>query len=99
MSEGRLMRLVKIHREEILNLAAQHGAKNVRVFGSVARGEEGPQSDIDLLVEMEKGRSLLDLVGLWQDAQELLKVKVDVVSQAGLKPRISERVLREARTL
>lgn len=88
--------LLKGQREEILRLAAQHGAKNIRVFGSVVRGEADEQSDVDFLVEMEPGRSLLDMGGLLMDLQGLLGRKVDVVSERGLRPRIRERVLREA---
>lgn len=87
---------LKEKREEILRIAARHGASNVRVFGSVARGEAGEGSDIDLLVEMEHGRSLLDQAALLLDLQELLGGSVDVVSDRGLKARIRERVLREA---
>lgn len=68
----------------------------MRVFGSVARGEADEQSDIDLIVEFEPGRSLLDHAALWLELQELLGCKVDVVSERGLKPRIREKVLREA---
>jgi predicted nucleotidyltransferase len=88
--------LLKAKRDEILQLRAKYGARNVRVFGSVARGEADEQSDIDLLVEFEPNRSLLDHAGLWVELQELLGVKVDVVSAHGLKPRIRERVLQEA---
>ena len=88
--------LLKEKREEILCICAKHGARNVRVFGSVARGEADEQSDIDLLVDMEPGRSLLDLGGLLMDLQALLGQKVDVVTERGLKPRIRERVLAEA---
>jgi predicted nucleotidyltransferase len=88
--------LLEKKREEILEIAAKHGARNVRVFGSVARGEADPQSDIDLLVEFEPGRSLLDHAGLWLELQEALGCKVDVVSDRGIKARIRERVLREA---
>jgi uncharacterized protein len=88
--------LLKEKREAILHIAARHGARNVRVFGSVARGAADEQSDIDFLVEMEPGRSLLDLGGLLMDLQELLGQKVDVVTERGLKPRIRERVLNEA---
>ena len=83
-------------REDILNFAAKHGAYNVRIFGSVARGEDDENSDVDFLVEMESGRSLLDLGGLLMDLQELLEHEVDVVTEKGLRPRIRERVLREA---
>jgi predicted nucleotidyltransferase len=68
----------------------------VRVFGSVARGEADEQSDIDFLVELEPGRTLLDLGGLQYDLEQLLGRRVDVVTERGLKPRIRERVLREA---
>lgn len=86
-------------REEILRVADAHGARNVRVFGSVARGDAGPDSDIDFLVEMPKGRSLLDLVGLWQDLEELLGRKVDVVTDGGISPYLKDRILTEARPL
>ena len=88
--------LLASRRDDVLRIAAKHGARNVRVFGSVARGEAGPDSDIDLLVELEPGRSLLDHAALWLELQELLGVKVDVVSERGLKPRIRDRVLAEA---
>jgi uncharacterized protein len=88
--------LLKDKREAILQIAAKHGARNVRVFGSVARGEADDQSDIDFLVDMEPGRSLLDLGGLLMDLQDLLGQNVDVVTERGLKPRIRERVLAEA---
>jgi predicted nucleotidyltransferase len=88
--------LLRAKRDEILQICAKYGARNVRVFGSVARGEADEQSDIDLLVEFEPSRSLLDHAGLWIELQELLGVKVDVVSERGLKPRIRERVLQEA---
>lgn len=88
--------LLKEKREEILRVAAKHGARNVRVFGSVARQEADEQSDIDLIVEFEPERSLLDHAALWLELQELFGCKVDVVSDRGIKPRIRERVLREA---
>ena len=91
--------LLKERREDILRLAAQHGARNVRVFGSVARGEARPDSDIDLLVELEAGRSLLDLGGLLMDLQTLLGREVDVVTDKGLHDRIRPRVLQEAKPL
>jgi predicted nucleotidyltransferase len=83
-------------REDILRVAARHGARNVRVFGSVVRGEVDSESDVDFLVEMEKGRSLLDMGGLLMDLQVLLACKVDVVSDKGLRERIRGRVLEEA---
>ncbi len=86
-------------RQEILNVAASHGAHNVRLFGSVARGEARPGSDVDLLVDMDSDRSLLDLVGLGQDLEELLACKVDVLTDASLHPALRDRILAEARPL
>ena len=83
-------------RDEILQVATRHGARHVRVFGSVARGDADEKSDVDFLVEMEKGRSLLDLGGLLMDFQNLLGRPVDVVTEKGLRERIRSRVLREA---
>ena len=90
---------IKSRREEILNIAKKFGAKNVRVFGSVARGEEGPESDIDIIVEMKQGSSLLDIIAIKQDIEELLGRKVDVVTEASISPYIRNEVLREAVTL
>ena len=87
------------HRDEILDIAARHGARNVRVFGSFARGDARPDSDIDLLVDLEPGRSLLDHVGLWQDLEELLGRRVDVVVDGGLSPHLEKRILAEATPL
>jgi predicted nucleotidyltransferase len=83
-------------RSEILHIAQAHGSKNVRVFGSVARGEEGPDSDLDLLVDLEPRRNLLDLGHLVMDLQDLLGRKVDVVEPEGLHWYIRDRVLKEA---
>ena len=83
-------------RDEILRIAASHGARKVRVFGSVARGEADETSDIDFLVELEPGRTLFDLGGLLMDLRNLLGREVDVVTERGLKTRIRSRVLREA---
>jgi predicted nucleotidyltransferase len=83
-------------RQEILRIAAQHGARNVRLFGSMARGEADEQSDVDFLVEMEPGRTLLDMGGLVMDLRDLLGREVDVMTERALKPRIRDRVLREA---
>jgi predicted nucleotidyltransferase len=88
--------LLSAKRDEILSLAAKHGAFNVRVFGSVARGEERSDSDIDFLVEMESHRSLLDQVGLIQDLEDLLGRKVDVATETGLRERVKVRILRDA---
>ena len=91
--------MLEARRDEILQIAARHGARNVRVFGSVARGEADEASDIDLLVELEPGRSLLDHAALWLELRESLGCNVDVVSDRGLKPRIRQRVLEEAVSL
>lgn len=88
--------LLKAKRQEILRIAAQYGARNVRVFGSVARGEADDRNDIDLFVEMEPGRSLLDLGGLQYELERLFGRPVDVVTERGVKARIRDRVLREA---
>lgn len=93
MSYGELL---KKKREEILGTAAKYGAHNVRVFGSVARGEADEASDIDFLVEMEAGRSLLDLGGLQAELEAILGRRVDVVTEKGLKARIRRLVLGEA---
>lgn len=84
------------NREKILEIAKKHGAYNVRVFGSVARGESDPDSDIDLLVDMGPGKSLLDLGGLWIDLQEALQCRVEVFTEDTLKARVRERAVREA---
>jgi hypothetical protein len=88
--------VLKEKREEILRVAARHGAYNVRIFGSVARGETDDASDLDVLVDMEEGRSLFDLGGLLADLEELLGGKVDVVTANGLHWYIRDRVLAEA---
>ena len=91
--------LLQEKRDEILQIAARHGAHNVHVFGSAARGEARIDSDVDFLVSMEAGRSLLDLGGLLMDLKDLLRRDVDVVTEAGLQTRIRQRVLAEARPL
>ena len=91
--------LLKIKRDEILRLASHYGARNVRVFGSVARGEAGPDSDVDLLVELEPGRSLLDLSALVLDLEELLGRRVDVLPDSSIYWLLRRRILKEARPL
>ena len=91
-----LRELVKNQRDVILNIAAKHGASNVRLFGSVARGEETDASDLDLLVEMQKGRSLLDLIGFNDELEEVLKIKVDVLTDGGISPDMIESVYADA---
>jgi len=88
--------LLRDKRDEILSIAARHGASNVRIFGSVARGEATAQSDVDFLVELERGRSLLDHAALMVDLESLLGRRVDIATERGLKPRFREVILREA---
>lgn len=88
--------ILKNKRDDIRRIAAEHGAYDVRIFGSVARGEAGSDSDVDFLVEMEPGRSLLDLAVLWQDMEDLLGCKVHIVEPEGLHWYIRDRVLKEA---
>jgi hypothetical protein len=90
------MKLVMIRKQEILAIADRYGAKNVRIFGSVARGDEQKDSDIDFLVDMEPGRSLFDLGGMLYELQEILGIEVDVVTEKGLRARIRDRVIEEA---
>lgn len=77
-------------------LAKAHGARSVELFGSAARGEDRPGSDLDFVVDLEPGRSLLDLIGLAEDLQEVFGRKVEVVSRAGMKPRVRAEALRDA---
>lgn len=91
--------LLKHHRDAILRLASRYGARNVRVFGSAARGEAGPDSDIDFLVELDPSRSLLDLSALTLELQELLGRKVDVVPDSSVYWLLRRRILREAQPL
>lgn len=91
--------LVAERAEEIRRIASQHGARRVRVFGSRARGEAGQSSDLDLLVDFEPGRDLLDLVALKQDLEQLLSCHVDVVEEEGLSPYLRKRILEEAQAL
>ena len=93
------MELLKEKRNSVIALAARHGAKNLRVFGLVSRGDARPTSDIDLLVKMKEGRSLLDLSTLVLDLQGFLGVKMDVVSEDGLYWLLRRRILKEAKPL
>ena len=91
--------LLEEKKKEIREIAAKHGARNVRVFGSVARGEATIDSDLDLLVDMDPGRTLFDMGGLVMELRDLLGLHVDVVTERGLKARIRDRVLKEAELL
>ena len=84
------------YRSEILQIAIKYGAEQVRIFGSMARGDADAASDVDVLVDLDPGRSLLDLSGLLMELKELLGCRIDVATEAGLRGRIRDRVLREA---
>jgi uncharacterized protein len=88
--------LLEEKREEILRIAERYGARNLRIFGSVARGDAGPESDVDFLVELEPGRTLFDLGGLLYELRELLGIPVDVVTEKGLREHVRPSVLKEA---
>ncbi|MCT7966061.1 nucleotidyltransferase family protein [Laspinema sp. D1] len=92
----RLKELLQENREEILKMATKHGAYNLRIFGSVARGEERQDSDVDFLVDMENDRNLLNRIGLMQDLEDLLGRKVDVATVKVLRDFCREGILKEA---
>jgi uncharacterized protein len=83
------------HREEILSIARRYGAHDIRIFGSVARGDQHEDSDLDLIVRFEAGRSLFDHGGLLMDLQDLLEVKVDVISERAMRPKFRDQVMKE----
>ncbi|MEX2627092.1 MAG: nucleotidyltransferase domain-containing protein [Ilumatobacteraceae bacterium] len=93
---GTTLSELRERRDEIVELARARGASRVRVFGSVARGDATGESDIDFLIDLEPGRSLLDLGGLLMDLQDFLEHDVDVVTEGGLRPRVARRVLADA---
>ena len=90
---------LKNKRDEIIKIAASHGARNLRVFGSRARGEASSKSDLDLLINLEPGRSLLDLIAIKQDLEDLLGCAVDVVTEDAVSPHIRDQVLQDAVSL
>lgn len=94
-----LKQVINKNRKNILRIAALHGASDVKIFGSVARGEDNETSDIDFLVKLESGRSLLDHAALLIDLGDLLGCKVDIITEKGLKEKIRARVLSEVVTL
>jgi len=91
--------LVDRHRATILAVARRHGAESVAVFGSRARDEAGPASDVDLLVRFEPGRTLLDFAGLKNELEDLLGCPVDLVTEGALSPYLREQVLATAKPL
>jgi len=86
-------------REQILRIASAHGARNLRLFGSVSRGEANDKSDLDLLFNLEPGRTLLDIITIKQDLEDLLGRKVDVVTEDSVSPYIREQILKDAVSL
>ena len=91
-----LYREIVTQKKAILEIASSHGAYNIRIFGSVIRSEETPDSDLDLLVEFEPGRSLIDHIGMMYDLQDFLNRKVDIVTEKGLNNHIKNQVIQEA---
>jgi len=91
--------LISHNKTAILDLAKQHGVKSISLFGSMVRGDDSDNSDVDFLVELEQGRDLFDLGELLIDLQTLLQRKVDVVTQNALHPSISSQILKEAQPL
>jgi len=87
---------LRTRKQEIEHLASLHGARNIRVFGSVARAKDTPDSDIDFLIDMEETRSLLDLVSFQQELETMLKRPADVLTERGINPYLRERILTEA---
>jgi predicted nucleotidyltransferase len=94
-----LKALVASKRDEILRIAALHGARDVRLFGSAARGDTTDQSDIDLLINLEAGRSLMDHADLVVELERLLGRRVDVVTERGLRPRVRDAIMRDTTPL
>ena len=95
----RIDETLKEKRNQILTIANRYGARNVRIFGSIVRGEGKRDSDLDILVELEPGRSLLDIIAIKQDLEDLLDCKVDVVTEAALSPYIRDEVLSQVVSL
>lgn len=93
------LQAIQKKRDEIIKISSSHGAHHVRVFGSVAKQTAGTGSDIDLLIDLDKNRSLLDLGGLQMDLQNLLGCKVDLVTENGLHWYLKDKILKEAKEL
>ena len=88
--------VLRSKRDSILSIATMHGAKRIKVFGSFARGEDKPGSDIDVIVNLEEGRSLFDMIALKNDLEELFGRKVDVVTEDSVHWYIKEKIIQEA---
>ena len=91
-----LQQIIQEKRQDILHIAASHGAFDIRIFGSAARGDDGECSDVDFLIKLEKDRSLLDHAAMVVDLEDLLNRKVDVITESGIKERLKKRILSEA---
>ena len=91
-----LKQVLEERRDEIVQIASKYGAGNIRVFGSVARGEDTLESDVDLLVEFDRERSLFDHIGLLQDLEDLLGRKVQIANDGALHPYLRDRILAQA---
>ena len=87
---------IKERAPAVYSVAARHGARNIRIFGSLVRGEDGKDSDVDMLVDMDDDRSLLDLVAVERELSKLLNRKVDVVVDGGISPYLRDRICAEA---
>jgi predicted nucleotidyltransferase len=96
IKDMRIDDILKKRRTEILGIAARHGGKNIRLFGSTARGIATESSDVDILLELEGGRSLLDLVAIKQELEDLLGREVHVVTEPSLSPYLREEIVKEA---
>lgn len=92
----RLTELPMRRRDEIVRVAARYGARNVRVYGSAARGDIRPSSDLDFLVDLNPDRTLMDLGGLLMELQELLHVRVDIATEGMLRPKVGKHALADA---
>ena len=93
------IRELKQKREEVISIAKRNGGRNVRVFGSLVRGDSGVSSDVDFLIELEPGRSLLDIIAIKQELEEFLGLKVDVVTERAVSPYIRNEILSQAISL
>lgn len=89
-------KLIQKNRQEIIRIVKAHGANTLQIFGSFASGDDQPESDIDLLVELEAGRSLLDMIAIKHEIEDITKRKVDIVTKASLSPYIIEDILQDA---
>lgn len=96
---GNRLGLIRGRRNRLLAAAGRHGIRDLRVFGSVARGEETPESDVDFLVDLDPDRTLLDLIGFQQEAEEILGIGVDVAVLRMMKERVRARAMRDARPI